>query len=269
MQEMSRSDPQNHTKVLAAWVRERRKATAVREKVKFGVWEFAVSLQSREGARHEGRSRMMWRGYFLTLSQSEEGGSLSEAEAKQKWKEYESDPAIARDQKGPRGHLRRHLRLKVPMFEDVIEFKEGARQREITKSEKLNKKSMQENKDGARSLRMKMVLGAAGGNAMDIGEKNEWAEMEGKMKSSNFDGEIALQPQAEDIARDVQQKSRRSSGASRPPSSGSGSSESYASDEEASQDICCSNKYLASCVLACRVVLQFATARVQICLHLI
>ena len=155
------------------------------------------------------------------------------------------------------------------MFEDVIEFKEVARQREITKREKLNKQAMQENKGGARSLRMKMVLGAAGGNAMEIGEKNEWAAMEGKMKSSGFDGEIALQPQAEELAHEVQQKSRRSSGASRPPSSGTRSSESYESDEEASEDICCASAYLANCILACCVVLQFATARVEKCQHLI
>ena len=58
MQEMSRSDPQNRTKVLAAWIKERHRAAAVGEKVKFSIWELAVSLQSREGARHEGRSRM-------------------------------------------------------------------------------------------------------------------------------------------------------------------------------------------------------------------
>ena len=233
MQELARTDPVSHSKVLSAWVKERQKASAAGEKIKFAIWEFAVSLQQREGARHESRGRMMWRGYYLSWAQTEEGGSLSEAEARSKWKDFEANRAIARDNKGPHGHQR----LKVPMFDDVVEFKEIAQQRELSKREKLNKTTMEENKGGAASLRMKMVVGAAGGAALEVGPKDEWANISSRMKHASFDGDVALQPQAEELALEVQQqKARRSSGASRPPTSASQSQASYESDESGSED---------------------------------
>ena len=236
IQDLAKSDPGTHTRVVKEWVKERRKMQAAGERIKFNIWQFVISLQHSEGERLEARGRMMWRSYFLTWSQSDEGGNLSEQEAKKQWQEYESDKSVARDYRGPGGHIR----LKVPMFDDVVEFKQLSRNRELSKSEKLNSKSMLENKGRAAGLRLKMLVGGGGSAADNMGDQQSWDAIRQKMTTVQMDGELAMQPQAEDLVVDVQQKSKRrlsgASAASRAEESGSASGSSEYSEQEESKD---------------------------------
>ena len=238
VQELSKSDPATHTRVLKEWVKERKKMQAAGDKVKFNIWQFVISLRHSEGERIEARGRMMWRSYFLSWCQTDEGGNLSEQEGKKQWQEHEANKKLARDFNGPGGHLR----LKIPMFDDVVEFKQLSRDRELSKSEKLNPKAMLENKGGAARLRMKMLVGGGGSSTDNMGDAQSWNAIRDKMNSSQMDGELALQPQAEDLIVDLQQKNRRrASGASRPDdsdgSAASSSGPSEYSDQEESKEM--------------------------------
>ena len=215
IKDLAQRDPGTHAKVVKEFVKERKKVMAAGEKMKFNIWEFAVTLMHTEGERLERRGRMMWKSYFLSWAQSDEGGNYSEHQAKQKWKEFEEDKTVTRDCRGPGGHLR----LKIPMYDDIIDFKELARKRELKKGERLNSKAMAENKGGGASLRIKMVAGAAeeeDENAVDdLGDARCWKNVQEQMSLNQMDAALALQPSAEELA-DVAEhaKARRTSGSS-------------------------------------------------------
>ncbi|CAE7913471.1 unnamed protein product, partial [Symbiodinium necroappetens] len=237
IQELSRSDPATHAKVgvVKEWIRERKKMQEAGEKIKFNIWGFAIKIQHAQGQRVENRNRMMWKGYFLTWAQTDEGGCLSEQQAKNKWAEYEQDESLPKDNKGPGGHQR----IKVPMFTDIVDFTELQKQRELKKTEKLNSKAMQDNKSSTAGVRLKMLVGGAGAESdLDCmgAAQQAWKSVHEKLTSNQLDGERALEPDAADLALDLQhQKARRASGASsgrRPDPSES----SYGSEESSSDD---------------------------------
>ena len=74
---------------------------AAGDKVKFNIWQFVISLRHSEGERIEARGRVMWRSYFLSWCQTDEGGNLSEQEGKKQWQEHEANkPETSTDQGG-------------------------------------------------------------------------------------------------------------------------------------------------------------------------
>ena len=78
------------------------------------------------------------------------------------------------------------------MFDDVVEFKQLSRDRELSKSEKLNPKAMLENKGGAAGLRMKMLVGGGGSSTDNMGDAQSWNAIRDKMNSSQMDGELPV-----------------------------------------------------------------------------
>ena len=222
MASLAKEDPATYEKVLKAWIKEREKNVAAGTKLKFSIMDFTISLRKTEGSRSESKGRMMWKAYFLTWAQSIEGGSYSEKEAEALWKQYEADPKIPKDQKGPHGHTR----CKVPMFDDVTDYSDLSKQRELAKREKVSKKVASD--DAAMSSRVRMLLGA-GGEAVDK-FSNDWEQVQEKMVANNLDSGSALEPNAEELLQRLdQQRGRPSTGSSaRGPDAGS---DSYSDDD--------------------------------------
>ena len=161
---------------MLKWIKERMKLDSVYQKVKFSIWEFAISVQQRTGLRKETQKRMMWREYYIEHAQKAKGGGLSEAEAKLQWQKWEADKSHGRDWKGPRGHLR----LEVPLYDDLYSFDEYSKNRELSKKEKLTSKQASSD---VMDSRLKMLAGAGGGSSStDLGS-SKWTAIENHMLS--------------------------------------------------------------------------------------
>ena len=53
MQTLQQTDPKVYEQVMLKWIKERMKLDSVYQKVKFSIWEFAISVQQRTGLRKE------------------------------------------------------------------------------------------------------------------------------------------------------------------------------------------------------------------------
>ena len=135
-----------------------------------------------------------------------------------------ANPKVARDEEGPNGHLR----LKIPLFDEIVDFQELARQRELRKADA---KAMIENKNNSADLRIKLV-GVAESVTDQMGETSAVESVQNKFDDIAQYGEAAFGPEAEIVADEVKAKSRRmSAGSSSKPPQSSDSEASSASDE--------------------------------------
>ena len=205
MAKLQKSDPKLYEQVMVKWIKERMKLDSVYQKVKFSIWEFVITVQQRTGLRKEVKRRMMWKEYFIQHAQKPKGGGLSEAEAQLQWTAWEKDKSHGRDWKGPRGHLR----LEVPLYDDLVGFDEYAKQRELSKKEKLSSK--QASSGELVDSRLKMLAGA-GSSTDDMGG-SKWGAIEDHMLNNQLSTD-ALEPDAEEMVmnEELKKKRRRSSG---------------------------------------------------------
>ena len=157
---------------------------------------------------------------------------MSEAEAKLQWQAWESDKSHGRDWKGPRGHLR----LEVPLYDDLVGFDEYAKQRELSKKEKLSSKQAASGE--LVDNRLKMLAGA-GSSTDDMGG-SKWGAIEDHMLNNQLSTD-ALEPDAEEMVMNEElKKKRRSSGGGgkRPETQSSGSDDDGSSDDDDDEETC-------------------------------
>ena len=119
--------------LLAAYNKERDRAAKERSKVKFSI-TYKERLIHSAGLRKEGRRRLMTESAYIAWARSVEGGSLTANQADEKWKEMCSDPSVPTEGEGT------SLKVAVKIYDDIIDYDDVAKEREIERSQKLGNK---------------------------------------------------------------------------------------------------------------------------------
>ena len=224
MATIAKEDPSLHERAVKQFVKEREKASALGERLKFSIVEFVVSIKKSEGQRVEEKGRMMWKTWYLEWAQSTKGGGLSEGEAKDQGREMEADSSVIRDQRGPRNHLR----LCVPRYTDIMDYDNLARSRELSKGEKLSQKQLQDEKVMSGRLQL---LGSGGSSLDHFADAWDGKDgMEARLKANNL-AASSLEPCIDDLANREVSKKRLSGASSSRPAASSDSGSGYSSDE--------------------------------------
>lgn len=166
---LERDDPKQHAALLKSFIKEREAACKTGEKLKFSVSEFKLSWQSSQGIRGESEGELMWEGeYYEWATKTAKGGYLSMEEAKLNWQRWLSDENHPRDEGGPRNYLRLYVKTK----DKIIDFQELSKQKELSKTEKLGKKT----NEAVIASRLKMVTGEDGMKKHDFGDYDQMKE---------------------------------------------------------------------------------------------
>ena len=224
MATIAKEDPSLHERAVKQFVKEREKASALGERLKFSIVQFVVSIKKSEGQRVEERGRMMWKTWYLEWAQSVKGGGLSEGEANDKWREMEADSSVIRDQRGPRNHLQ----LCVPRYTDIMDYDDLARSRELSKGERLSQKQLQDEKVMSGRLQL---LGSGGSSLDHFADAWDGKDgMEARLKANNL-AASSLEPCIDDLANREVSKKRLSGASSSRPAASSDSGSGYSSDE--------------------------------------
>lgn len=150
MKELEKKDPKLAADVQKEFAKERTQAAAQEKRIKFSIQAFRKTLESRSGQRSDELRKFMWEGEWMEESKKAKYGFLGKEEAEQKWKEWMSDPSVARDQKGPRGYTR----IAVPHETLLSGFNEVATKKELTQEERLSRNAT----DATIAARARMVV---------------------------------------------------------------------------------------------------------------
>jgi len=169
IKKLSAKEPRVIDETMREFIKERNRLLSVGEKIQFNVMDFIVKLKKSEGTRYARISEMMWETEYVEwATKTAKGGYLSKEEAVANWEKWKQDAGHTRDQKGPRGFLR----LKVNVTDQIQDYNDMSKEREVEKREKIGKKAPQ----NAQLMgdRVKLVLaGSAGGDMNMVGGQGE------------------------------------------------------------------------------------------------
>ena len=158
--------------LLVAYGKEREKAEKERTKLKFSMTNYKQRTVHAQGVRKEGRRRFMTEQGYYAWSRTPEGGSKTQKQAEEKWQEMLNDPKVPSQGTGV------EFQLAVHMFDDLIDYDDHGRQREIEQQARLN------NKMSADELSRKTdLLVTAGVNVAEAAED--------KIRAAMADSDIA------------------------------------------------------------------------------
>lgn len=210
LKKMETEEPKMYSALLKSFAKERDTAKKAGEKLKFSVTQFKISYQSREGVQAAGLGEMMWEGEYKEFAKTAKAGYLSDAEATANWNAWLADPDHPRDRDGPRNYLRLLIKVK----DQVKNFQEAARQKELTKEEKLGKNASQATLD----TRLGFVYGQHGLETHEVGDGQSMKRKATQQLVLGKDGgdDIAvlssdglLAPDVTDLLGNVTEKLRR------------------------------------------------------------
>ena len=215
--------------MMREFMKERQKCAQVSKRVKFNFMSFTKSMQSRQGDRSENLKEMMWKGQWFEEAAKAAHGYLTREEADAKWKEWEKDSTIKKDNLGPKGFQR----LAVPVKTLLAEFNELASQKELRQEERIGSKATAE----AIGARARMVLSSDDPEAGQVAASSSFgdvnlADMRAKAKETGVDFEAMSTPSLAYYEEVAKKKTRRSSGAKSKASKGSGDDREAASSDQ-------------------------------------
>ncbi|CAL1149504.1 unnamed protein product [Cladocopium goreaui] len=203
MKNLEEKDPNTFKDILKEYCRERATAAQNHRKVKFNITEYKEGIVARSGDRKEVIREMMWEGQWMEAAKTAAHGFLTTEEAQSKWKQWEADPAIKKDDNGPRGFQR----IAVPTRTELAEYEDVGRQRELMQAERISRNAKAE----TLTARAEMVLSEGNDPEKDrIGNMN-LGDIRAKAQSSGVDMSEMCAPQIGEIADSAAAKRRRSS----------------------------------------------------------
>lgn len=172
--------------LLQAYAKEREKAEKERSKVKFSLTTYKQRTVHAAGVRKEGRRRFMTEQAYYAWSRTPEGGAKTQTQAEQKWQEMLNDPMTPTQGTGV------EFQLAIHLFDDLINYDDHGKQREIEQQARLN------NKMSAEDLARKTDLLVTAG--VDAGEEAK-AKMQAAMADSDIAREGVVLPKVSALAK--------------------------------------------------------------------
>ena len=154
LEEFQNDDVKGHTKLVAAFVKQRERQAKLGKKVSFNIKTFILEWRSRDGLRKEDIGEMMWHGEFLDWGMSPRGGSRTRTELEKEWDAMMQDVNRERDYDGPKGFLHMYVCTKTR----VVRFHEVSQDRALSMGERLSRKAT----DQQMEQRMAWTMGADG-----------------------------------------------------------------------------------------------------------
>ena len=135
----------------------------------FNLVTYRETYTASTSASAKVKGRLMWEEYYVEFAKKPKGGSLSEAAARQKWKDMVADPEVEKDENGPPEAPTRCL---VAMFDEVTQgskLTHGKSQELQSKKDAKNVTMEQASKD-RRSIMMGHERGSLNrhGEALDF-----------------------------------------------------------------------------------------------------
>ena len=127
-------DEAERDSLLQAYNREKDRAEKEKSKVSFNMLQFKNKTVHAQGLRKEGRRRFMTEMAYMEWTKTAEGGCLTKSQAEAKWLQMKDNPQTVSEGEGI------DLKLAVPIYTDLVDFDEHAREREIVQAAKLNSK---------------------------------------------------------------------------------------------------------------------------------
>ena len=209
LDKMQKTDQKMMEGLHRSFIKAREKASKEGEKLKFNIVTFQIHWKSTEGKRVQVEADMMWEGEYKEYAKTAKAGFLTDAEADSNWKAWLADPSHPSDDDGPRGYKR----LAVKTGKKLLDFEETSKEKNLTKEEKLGKKTTEEQ----LAARLKLVYGNAG---LDKHEVSGFHEAQGKAfkamvqgsdgGSSVLSGDGILAPDVASMLHDLSLKRKAS-----------------------------------------------------------
>ena len=128
-------DMKTHSAVLKQYSKDRDKAKKLGARLKLNINSFLVEFRSRNGLQSLEEGEMMWEGEFYEFCKTPKMGFLTRQESEALWQQYDMDPAVARDCKGPRGYKR----LWIKTRDCLNRFAETSQDKAVQRLERLGK----------------------------------------------------------------------------------------------------------------------------------
>ena len=207
LEKMEQDEPRMHSALLKAFMKERASAKKNATKIKFSICSFVVTYKAESGIRKRAEHEFMWEGEFKEwATKTAKGGFLSNQEAQDQWNAMVDDPSHERDNGGPWNFLR----ILVKVRDTVIDYDEVARQKNLSKEEKLSKNASAELIQG----RLKLAMGEEDLGNHDFGDLQALKDkardiMSHGAQGSLFADEGLLAADVETLAGEVKQKLKK------------------------------------------------------------